>query len=315
MVLTRRNELTSPRDGIAMKQKMTVTDKKLAANRRNAQLSTGPRTVQGKDNSKFNAVTIGLFAKYVVIPMCDGQASRSKYNRLLADLRMELSPVGTVEGFYVEEMAKSMWRLRRAARAEGGSAQHTARVNLKYLPGYYDVAQPYLDRQKTLTDAASEIKRTGTLSKKSLEAVLPLLKLREEAVPALDDKFRQTLETEVCFLSSVLEKALEEWEDKLRDFYASHALASDEVLRKIFRYEKTAQRKFDWALKNLLDSQRRRRKAQAAGWHAQEQKNVKRTQQVSRLQRHLQIGAPRNPRKRPDAAAIPQDPQVSAMTL
>ncbi len=197
-----------------MKGKLTVTEKKLAANRQNAQLSTGPRTIQGKNTSKFNAVTIGLFAKYVVIPMCDGEASRSKYNKLLAELQTEFSPVGTLEQFYVAEMARSMWRLRRAARAEGGSAQHTARVNLKYIPGYYDVAQPYLDRQQTLNDAAAEIKRTGTLSKEALKAVLPLLKLKEDAVPTLGDKFRQTLETESCFLSDVLEKALEELEDK-----------------------------------------------------------------------------------------------------
>jgi hypothetical protein len=36
--------------------KKTLTEKTLAANRLNAKHSTGPRTEQGKNNSKFNAV-------------------------------------------------------------------------------------------------------------------------------------------------------------------------------------------------------------------------------------------------------------------
>ena len=53
----------------------TVTEKTLAANRLNAKRSTGPRTERGKNTSKFNAVKAGLFAKQVVIPLCDGEGS------------------------------------------------------------------------------------------------------------------------------------------------------------------------------------------------------------------------------------------------
>jgi len=44
--------------------KKTVTEKALAANRRNAKRSTGPRTERGKNISRFNAVTTGLFAEH-----------------------------------------------------------------------------------------------------------------------------------------------------------------------------------------------------------------------------------------------------------
>ena len=52
-----------------------VTERKLAANRLNAKRSTGPRTDRGKNTSKFNAAITGLFAKHVVIPLCDGEGS------------------------------------------------------------------------------------------------------------------------------------------------------------------------------------------------------------------------------------------------
>jgi len=101
----------------------TVTEKKLAANRLNAERSTGPRTERGKNTSKFNAVITGLFAKHVVIPLCDGEGSEEQFVALFADLWQEFQPVGPLEKFYVEEMARSMWRLRRATCAEKGSVR------------------------------------------------------------------------------------------------------------------------------------------------------------------------------------------------
>ena len=51
-----------------MRCNKTVTPRKIEANRKNAKRSTGPRTERGKSIAKFNAVTLGLFAKHVVIP-------------------------------------------------------------------------------------------------------------------------------------------------------------------------------------------------------------------------------------------------------
>ena len=44
-----------------------VSEKKLAANRLNAQKSTGPKTDEGKAKSARNATTHGLFCRDVVI--------------------------------------------------------------------------------------------------------------------------------------------------------------------------------------------------------------------------------------------------------
>jgi hypothetical protein len=50
----------------------------------------------------------------------------------------------------------------------------------------------------------------------------------------------------------------------VEDYYAGHALPPEAAMNQILRYEKAAQKKFDWALQRLLESQERRRKAQAA---------------------------------------------------
>jgi len=54
-----------------MRCSKTVTARKIEANRANAAHSTGPRTERGKRNAKFNAVTLGLFARHVVILFCN----------------------------------------------------------------------------------------------------------------------------------------------------------------------------------------------------------------------------------------------------
>jgi hypothetical protein len=46
------------------------------------------------------------------------------------------------------------------------------------------------------------------------------------------------------------------------DYYAMDALPSELALNKILQYETVAQKKFDWALQKLLESQQRRRKVQ-----------------------------------------------------
>jgi hypothetical protein len=146
----------------------TVTELKLAANRRNAQRSTGPRTERGKNTSKFNAVITGLFAKHVVIPLCDGEGSEEQFAQLLADLKQEFRPEGPLEELYVEKLAKSMWRFRRATCAEKGS------VRRGKLPDIYVrlKTKPITDAIGIVQSAQMEIKTTGTLSPAAYAAVL-----------------------------------------------------------------------------------------------------------------------------------------------
>jgi hypothetical protein len=101
----------------------TVTPRKIEANRKNAKRSTEPRTDRGKSIAKFNAVTLGLFAKHVVIPICDGYRPEKEFQTLLDGLHQDFHPVGFYEEWLVVKIAECMWRLRRATRCESGSVR------------------------------------------------------------------------------------------------------------------------------------------------------------------------------------------------
>ena len=46
------------------------------------------------------------------------------------------------------------------------------------------------------------------------------------------------------------------------DYVAENALPSEETLDQVLRYEKAVQKKLDWALQKLLESQQRRKNAE-----------------------------------------------------
>jgi len=98
-----------------------VTPKQLAANRRNAQRSTGPRTPRGKAVSRWNALTHGILAQAIIPPPLDQYESRQDFDRLLARLRDEFDPASAMEELLVERIATAYWRLGRVLRAEGAA--------------------------------------------------------------------------------------------------------------------------------------------------------------------------------------------------
>ena len=97
-----------------------ISQKKLEANRRNAQQSTGPRTEEGKRTSSMNAVKHGLLAQGV-ITRGDYREDPIEYLELLEFLRKDRRVKGPVEESDVEQMALQRWRKRRAVRFEVGT--------------------------------------------------------------------------------------------------------------------------------------------------------------------------------------------------
>src|SRR3990172_3062800 len=104
--------------GAEAKSKPVVSLRKLEANRKNALRSTGPRTPQGKNTVRWNALKHGLLAKEIVIPAGAGRENAADFHNLLAQLRAHLAPAGVLEEVLVEKIAVCYWRLRRVLRAE-----------------------------------------------------------------------------------------------------------------------------------------------------------------------------------------------------
>lgn len=92
------------------------TPAQIAANRRNAKKSTGPKTAEGKAAAAQNALRHGLTARQIV---CYAERE-SDYAAFHAAMREALAPADEVEEQWVERIILCSWRLRRLACAERG---------------------------------------------------------------------------------------------------------------------------------------------------------------------------------------------------
>lgn len=104
------------------------TERKIEANRRNAQLSTGPRTEDGKTVSSMNALKHGLTASAPLLP---GE-SREEYQAFVDGIVSELEPVTVLQSSMALNIATKLWRLRRVAKVEAEA------VGSKFQPGAWE---------------------------------------------------------------------------------------------------------------------------------------------------------------------------------
>jgi hypothetical protein len=86
------------------------TTKQNEANLANAQLSTGPRTAEGKARSSLNAVKHGLTAAHLLIPT----ESADDFEAHAASLRAHFAPADPLRSLLVDQLIAAAWRLRRA---------------------------------------------------------------------------------------------------------------------------------------------------------------------------------------------------------
>ena len=105
-----------------------TTTAKIEANRRNAQLSTGPRTRAGKAVVATNAIQHGIFAHLAVVP------GENPYNWDLhrTGIVASLAPVGLLEVNFAERAALILWQLARLGRYQVASI--TASIEDAGLP-------------------------------------------------------------------------------------------------------------------------------------------------------------------------------------
>jgi hypothetical protein len=96
-----------------------TSERQNAANRRNAQRSTGPRTVNGKQQTRRNAVRHGLTAETVIGVLEDP----AEYGAFEAAIVADYSPGSAAEHELIIRLASLFWRLRRAAAIESGLLQ------------------------------------------------------------------------------------------------------------------------------------------------------------------------------------------------
>jgi hypothetical protein len=105
--------------------------RQIEANRRNARLSTGPVTEEGKKKSRQNAVRHGLTAETVIDALEDAEDYAAFEMAVTADYDAQ----SAVERDLVLRLASLLWRLRRASAIESGlfkiQAKHLLQFRLR----------------------------------------------------------------------------------------------------------------------------------------------------------------------------------------
>jgi hypothetical protein len=157
---------------------MPVTEQQLAANRANAQHSTGPNTPDGRKRSSQNALRHGITAQTTIMTDED----RIKHDEFCANMMADLAPVGGMETFLASSVAEEAWRLNHA-RAQCGNI-----VAIGHFDGTGDIydAAEHAEVQTAITAA-----RTVRDHAKTLE----LISLYETRIRRSFEKYLEKLET------------------------------------------------------------------------------------------------------------------------
>ncbi len=254
----------------------TVTPLKIVANRQNAKRSTGPRTERGKSIARFNAVTLGLFAKHVTIPICDGYKPEREFRSLLDGLHQEFQPVGIYEEWLVVKIAECMWRLRRASRCESGSVREASAPEASTWDrcDNNQLIQKFGSELCVLDEAERQLRESGALSQKTYREVTPLVEAEkhksieceqdeEPAQAEIDHKVFLTCITDRKDLVDSLYKGLVRIEGDRSDARFDHgSLPPEGDMERILRYEERMHRQIDWSVQRLLEAQERRKTVQ-----------------------------------------------------
>jgi len=153
---------SSPGRAIETGEKRSVSGKKLAANRANAQRSSGPKTSEGKEKSKLNAVKHGLTARYFPALIQAGSAESEEFETVRTELYDFYQPADAIEELLVEKLAVEYLRYPRLVEREQVLCAHNR-------PYFLDIVNK-LARYQTainhqLFEAMRELERLQTQRK------------------------------------------------------------------------------------------------------------------------------------------------------
>ena len=98
-----------------------ATWRQIAANRRNAQKSTGPRSAAGKAASSANALVHGFTAARILVLADEDE---EVFHAMRQDVIADLDPLDMVQAALAQRIAVLLWRLERASRLEAELFDH-----------------------------------------------------------------------------------------------------------------------------------------------------------------------------------------------
>ena len=175
-----------------------VSERRIEANRRNAQLSTGPRTSAGRARSSMNALRHGITGQVSIMTTED----RAAHDKFVQDLIDRLRPEDPLELQFASVIAEDFWRLQRIRAVENdmlalGNFSDAVDIDVDHPEVHASLtrAQTFLDKSKDferLTLYEQRINRAIEKNRKQLnELQTERKRLRQEALD------------EACLLSQI----------------------------------------------------------------------------------------------------------------
>jgi hypothetical protein len=140
----------------------------IEANRRNARLSTGPRTAQGRRLSRMNALKHGLTAQHVTV----FDETEADFRRFQRQLVRVLRPEGAMEAQLAERAIICAWRLRRVYRIETGMFSKARKLWAPTGPTMANDIETVYTRLSAQSDDLAKLSRYEASIERSLRRAL-----------------------------------------------------------------------------------------------------------------------------------------------
>ena len=179
-----------------------ATQKQIAANRRNAKKSTGPRSVAGKEKVSQNHLVHGLCGKFQVLANED----QAEYNDLFERFMQAEQPADDIERELVAKMARYTWMSERSIRCQSAC----------YL------IQPQTPEQKAAD-------KSGVAVRSDLDVYLRYMttydRAYQRAADALAKRRKERLQREIGFERQKRAEAEEQRKAELQPYKVATAIA------------------------------------------------------------------------------------------
>jgi hypothetical protein len=147
----------------------------IEANRRNAQLSTGPRTPEGRAATRMNALKHGLTAHQIVVV----DETPEDFENFIGEIFSALKPADPVEVRLAERIAVCAWRLRRSYRIEAALFENVRQSWVNGAPKITSRIEHLFVRVTAHEDQLSRLSRYEVALERSLQRALFALERRQ----------------------------------------------------------------------------------------------------------------------------------------
>jgi hypothetical protein len=125
-------------------------------NRQNAKRSTGPKSLAGKNRSRWNSLKHGVLAKSLLQSVSLTDEHKQSFTLLHEALHEQITPEGPLEHMQVERIVIAYWRLSRCARFE---AETFTKPEMFWSTGIDRLNRYTAAAQRELSQAAHELER------------------------------------------------------------------------------------------------------------------------------------------------------------